>query len=348
MTHMTIRNPNPTLESTAQTRSPAEHHRRSMFFVAIGIVFSVGAAAQSGAGYPTKPIRLIVPFEPGGSTDVTARIVAHEMGKRMNQAVVVENIGGVGGSRGTDVVAKAKPDGYTLLWANVAPIAINVHLYKKLPYDPVKDFAAITLAAVFPNVLVVQPALKAETPSAFLKKAKTEYKDLTYASAGNGSSTHLAGEWLKSLTGANWLHVPFKGGGPALMAVASGQVDMYFSAIPSAMPYLRAGQVRALATTGRTRDTSLPDVPTMAELGLRDYEVVNWNGLLAPANTPSAIVQTLNTAAVAALSSPHLKAQLDAQGAIASPMTTAAFSEFIATESIKWARVVKTSNARVE
>ncbi|MDB5883215.1 MAG: tripartite tricarboxylate transporter substrate binding protein [Ramlibacter sp.] len=330
------------------TSWPTRHGRRALLAAAAGLLVPWAVHAQPATGYPARPIRLIVPFEPGGSTDITARMVANEVGKRLNQAIVVENMGGSGGGRGTDVVAKAKPDGYTLLWANVAPIAINAHLYKKLPYDPAKDFAPITLATVFPNVLVVKPALKNDTPQTFLMKAKTEYKDLSFASAGNGSTTHLAGEWLKLLTGANWLHVPYKGGGPALLAVASGQVDMYFSAIPSAMPFIKAGQVRAMATTGKTRDASLPDVPTVAELGLRDYEVVNWNGLLAPANTPPAILQTLNNATVAALSSTQLKAQLYAQGAVASPMTATAFSAFIAAESVKWARVVKVSNAHVD
>ena len=327
----------------------AMYRRRAVLVAAVaGLLSSVSPATQADAAYPTRPIRLIVPFEPGGSTDITARLVAEEVGRRLGQVIVVENMGGAGGGRGTDFVAKARPDGYTLLWANVAPVAINAHLYKKLPYDPMKDFAPITLATVFPNVLVVKPALKNETPAGFLSKAKTDYKDLSFASAGNGSSTHLAGEWLKVLTGANWLHVPFKGGGPALLAVASGEVDMYFSAIPSAMPFIKSGQVRAMATTGKTRDPSLPEVPTIAELGLRDYEVVNWNGLLAPANTPPAVIETLNKATVAALSSAHLKDRLHAQGALASPMTAAGFTQFIAAESTKWAKLIKMSNARIE
>jgi tripartite-type tricarboxylate transporter receptor subunit TctC len=195
------------------------------------------------ANYPTKTIRLIVPFEPGGSSDITARIISEEMRKSLGQTIIVENLGGVGGSRGTEVVTKANPDGYTLVWGNVAPIAINQYLYKNLNYDAQKHLSPISLATIFPNVLVVQPGLKTNTFASFIAQTKKEYANLTFASAGSGSSTHLAGAWLNDIIGSNWLHVPFKGGGPALLAIAAGQVDFYFSAIPSALPFIRAGKV---------------------------------------------------------------------------------------------------------
>ncbi|MDB5807572.1 MAG: tripartite tricarboxylate transporter substrate binding protein [Betaproteobacteria bacterium] len=321
---------------------------RSIALAAALLLPLAGTAYAQAGNYPSRPIRLVVPFEPGGSTDITARFVAEEVGKRLGQAWVVENDSGTGGSRGTDIVARATPDGYTLLWANVAPVAINAHLYKSLPYDTVRDFAPITLATVFPNVLVVKPAMKGDTLATFLQKAKTDYKSLSFGSAGNGSSTHLAGEWLKSLSGADWLHVPFKGGSPALIAVASGQVDMYFSAVPSALPFIKTGQVHAIATTGRARDPSLPEIPTVAEQGFAQYDVVNWNGLLAPAKTPPQIVELLNKVTVAALNSPQLKARLAAQGALASPMSAKAFGEYIAGESAKWGRLVNIAHAKIE
>jgi tripartite-type tricarboxylate transporter receptor subunit TctC len=319
---------------------------RIIFFLALLSIHPFVNAQSSN--YPAKTIRLIVPFEPGGSTDITARILADELGKSLGQSIIVENLGGSGGSRGTEIVARANPDGYTLLWANVAPIAINQHLYKNLPYDPAKSFSPITLATVFPNVLVVQPGMKAEKFKSFLAKSKNEFKSLSYGSAGNGSSTHLAGAWLNTLVGSDWLHVPFKGGAPALLAVASGQVDMYFSAVPSALPFIKAGKVFPLATTGKMRDASLPDVPTIAEMGFPQFDVVNWNGLLAPANTPSDVIEKLSHASIEALSSTRVKARLAAQGAVAAPMTPKEFSLYITKESIKWGNLVKIAHATIE
>ncbi|SMC32913.1 Tripartite-type tricarboxylate transporter, receptor component TctC [Polynucleobacter kasalickyi] len=306
------------------------------------------ALISSASNYPNKTIRLVVPFEPGGSSDITARIVASEMQKTLGQTIIVENLGGVGGSRGSEVVTKSSPDGYTLLWGNVAPIAINQHLYKNLNYDSQKNLIAISLATIFPNVLVVQPGLKSNTFASFMAQSKKEFSNLTYASAGNGSSTHLAGAWLNDLLGSKWLHVPFKGGGPALLAIASGQVDFYFSAIPSALPFIRAGKVFPLATTGKVRDPSLPNVPTIAEQGFPQFEVINWNGLFAPANTPPEIIQQLSKSMMDALVSPIVKEKLTAQGAIAMPMKPQEFSKFISEESIKWEKLVKLAHASIE
>jgi len=297
--------------------------------------------------YPSRPVRLIVPFAPGGSTDITARLVANKLGELLHSTFYVENHPGAGGNIGTDLVAKAQPDGYTLLWANVAPIAINPHLYSELSFDPTKDLVPITLATVFPNVIVAKPSLPADTFAAFSAKAKTEFKELFFASAGNGSSTHLAAEWLNSALGTQWTHVPYKGGGPALMAVISGQVDLYFSSVPAALPYLQTGTLKALATTGAVRDFSLPDVPTVAESGFRDFEVLNWNGLLAPTGTPQDVIDLLNKTAVAALTSPDLVMQLAKQGAQPRPTTPAEFAEFIKKDSARWAEVVKTIKLKI-
>jgi len=319
---------------------------RIVFFLALFSIYPLINAQTPN--YPNKIIRLIVPFEPGGSTDITARILADEIGRSLGQNIIIENLGGIGGSRGTEVVARSNPDGYTLLWANVAPIAINQHLYKNLSYDPVKSFSPITLATIFPNVLVVQPGMKMEKFKSFLAKSKTEFKTLSYGSAGNGSSTHLAGAWLNTLVGSNWLHVPFKGGAPALLAVASGQIDMYFSAVPSALPFIKAGKLFPLATTGKIRDASLPDIPTVAEIGFPQFDVVNWNGLLAPANIPPDVIEKLSQVSIEALSSSRVKARLEVQGAIASPMTPKEFSLFITKESIKWGNLVKIAQAKIE
>jgi tripartite-type tricarboxylate transporter receptor subunit TctC len=325
------------------------YRRRTLVATAVVLALAggiEGTLAQTSV-YPSRPVRLIVPFEPGGSTDSTARLVAKKLGELLHTTFYIENRTGAGGNIGTDLVAKAQPDGYTLLWANVAPIAINPHIYSKLSFDPTKDFVPITLATVFPNVIVAKPSLPADTLAAFRAKAKTEFKDLFFASAGNGSSTHLAAEWLNIALGTQWTHVPYKGGGPALMAVIGGQVDLYFSSIPAALSHLQAGTLKAIATTGAVRDPALPDVPTVAESGLPDFEVLNWNGLLAPTGTPQNIIDLLNKAAVEALTSPDLVAQLAKQGAHPQPMTQAEFAEFIKKDSARWAEVVKTIKLKI-
>jgi tripartite-type tricarboxylate transporter receptor subunit TctC len=329
--------------------APTRYRRSALIATAVVLALTAGIEgtfAQTSP-YPSRPVRLIVPFEPGGSTDITARLVAKKLGDLLHATIYVENRSGAGGNIGTDIVAKAQPDGYTLLWANVAPIAINPHLYSKLPFDPTKDFAPITLATVFPNVIVVKPSLAADTLATFRAKANTEFKQLFFASAGNGSSTHLAAEWLNSALGTQWTHVPYKGGGPALMAVVAGQVDLYFSSVPAALPHLQMGTLKAIATTGAVRDSSLPDVPTVAEAGIRDFEVLNWNGLLAPAGTPQDIIDLLNKSAVEALTSPDLLEQLAKHGAQPRPMTTAEFAAYIKKDSARWAEVVKTTKLKI-
>jgi tripartite-type tricarboxylate transporter receptor subunit TctC len=309
---------------------------------------SSSAAQAQALNYPARPIRLIVPFEPGGSTDITARIVASAMSDRFKKGIIVENRAGAGGNLGTDLVAKAAPDGYTLLWANVAPIAINPYLYTKVSYDVERDFAPITLSTVFPNVLVAKPNLNVESFASFAAKARSENSGLFYGSAGNGSSTHLGAAWLSMLLGAHWKHIPYKGGAPALLAVASGEIDLYLSSVPAALPYVSSGALKALATTGKTRDPALPDVPTVAEAGYPEYDVVNWNGLLAPKGTPEEIIDYLNKTVVELLSSPDLKAKLVQLGAFPSPMSRGEFSDFIKAESKKWSALVTELKVKVE
>lgn len=311
-------------------------------------LLALALPAQSRAAYPDHPIRLVVPFEPGGSTDITARIVAQQLGTLIKQSIVVENKSGAGGNIGTQFVAAAAPDGYTLLWANVAPVAINPHLYSKLPYDPAKDLAPIGLATVFPNVLVVKASFPASSLQDFIDRSRRkELKGLTYGSAGNGSSTHLASEWLNQDLGSDWLHVPYKGGGPALMAVVAGQVDMYFSSVPAALPYLKSGTLKALGVSSKTATATLPDVAPIASAGLPDFDALNWNGLMAPAGTPDAILQSLNGALRTVLESPDTKAKLLAQGADPSAMTRAEFAAYIQSENSKWAKIVKLAHAHI-
>jgi tripartite-type tricarboxylate transporter receptor subunit TctC len=305
--------------------------------------------AQSQAAYPDRPIRLVVPFEPGGSTDITARIIAQELGTLIKQTVVVENKSGAGGNIGTQSVVTAPPDGYTLLWANVAPVVINPHLYSKMPYIPAKDLAPIGLATVFPNVLVVKASFPVTNLQEFIDKSrKKQLKGLSYGSAGNGSSTHLASEWLNQELGADWLHVPYKGGAPALLAVVAGQVDMYFSSVPAALPYLKNGTLKALGVSSKDRTATLPDVASIASAGLPDFDSLNWNGLMAPAGTPDAILQKLNDALRTVLQSPGTKARLLAQGADPKATTRAEFTAYIKSEDIKWAKIVKLAHAHID
>lgn len=316
--------------------------------LAAALLIAASATASAADTYPNHPIRLVVPFEPGGSTDLTARIVAQYLGDRLGQTIVVENKGGAGGNIGTDAVVKSKPDGYTLVWANVAPVAINPHLYSKMPYDARKDLAPIGLATVFPNVLVVRSTFPATSLADFVAKSKKETKNLTYGSAGNGSSTHLAAEWLNTELHTNWLHVPYKGGGPALLAVLAGQVDMYFSSVPAAMPYLKAGSLKALGVTSRGASETLPGVPPISSAGLPDYEALNWNGLMAPAGTPEAILDKLNLEMRKTLESSEVKQKMLSQGAEPSPMTRQEFAAYIQAENRKWGKIVKLANARIE
>ena len=312
-----------------------------MFFGAI-------AAHAAESAFPTRPIRIVVPIAPGGSTDYLGRLLAQKLGERVPQPVVVDNRPGAGGNIGTDVVAKAPPDGYTVVAANVSSVAINQSLYKKMPYDPIKDLAPITLLGIFPNVIVVNRSFPAKTVKELITLAKAKPKTLTFASAGNGSSTHLAPELLNTMAGIDMIHVPYKGGGPALVAVLSGEVSMYFSSVVAAAPQIQSGKLHAIAVTSSTRWPLLPDVPTVAESGLPRYEALNWIGLLAPARTPPAILDWWNNQATAIFSEKESVAQLAGQGAQPQPMSRAEFARFIKSEADKWAAVVKASGATVD
>jgi len=309
---------------------------------------SLVAGAQGAAGYPSKPIKIVVPFPPGGATDILARAVGAELQKTWGQTVLIENKGGGGGNTGTDMVAKAAPDGYTLVMGTVGTHAINMSLYAKMPYDAVKDFEPITLVAGVPNLLVVHPSVNAKSVRELTALAKSMPGKLNVASSGNGTSIHLAAELYKQMAGVDILHVPYKGSSPAVTDLLGGQVQMMFDNMPSALPHAKAGKLRPLAVTGLKRSAALPDIPTMDEEGLKGFNATSWFGLLAPAGTPKDIVAKLNAASVKALAAPEMMDRLAAQGAEPVGNTPEQFAAFIKAEIDKWSKIVKASGARVD
>ena len=319
----------------------------------LGIAAPTLAQTGGTAGWPTKPVRIIVPFAAGGTTDILARALAPELGKAFGQTFIVDNKPGAGGNVGADMVAKAPPDGYTLLMGTVGTQSINAALYPKMPFDPAKDLAPITLMAGVPNVLVMNPAKAREYGIAgvpdLIRYAKAHPGKLNMASSGNGTSIHLSGELFKSMTGTFMLHFPYKGSGPALLDLVGGTMDLMFDNLPSALPQIKSGRLVALAVTSAERSAALPDVPTIAEAGpVKGFEASSWFGLLAPAGTSPDIIGRLQQETAKALGTPALKERLLAQGAIPSGMTPAEFTRFIAAETKKWTQVVKVSGAKVD
>jgi tripartite-type tricarboxylate transporter receptor subunit TctC len=312
---------------------------------------TTGVYAQDG--WPSKPIKIVVPFAPGGTTDILARAVAPELGKALGQSVVVDNRPGAGGNVGAELVAKSAPDGYTFLMGTVGTHGINKALYAKLPYDPQKDFAPVTLVAGVPNVMVMNAdkakALNIQTVMDFIGYAKTHPGQLNMASSGNGTSIHLAGELFKSRTGVFMTHIPYRGSGPALMDLVGGNMDVMFDNLPSAMPHIKGGKLKAFAVTSSQRSTAMPELPTIEEAGkLAGFEASSWFGLLAPAGTPAAIVNRVQQETAKALNTPAIKEKLQAQGAIPSGNAPQEFSKLIDAEITKWAAVVKASGAKVD
>ncbi|MGT2455551.1 tripartite tricarboxylate transporter substrate binding protein [Cupriavidus basilensis] len=297
------------------------------------------AAVPAHAAYPDKPIRLVVPYTPGGVTDLLARAVAKALSERVQQSVIVDNRAGAGGNIGAEVVAKSPADGYTLLMGSAATQAINASLYKRLPYDHIKDFAPITLVAEVPNILVVNPSIPARNVSELIAYGKANPDKLSFGSSGTGGTIHLSGELFKSMAGVKMLHVPYKGSAPAVSDLLAGQINLMFDS--SVAPYVKSGKLRALAVTSAKRSPVLPDVPTMAEAGLPGYEATAWFGILAPAGTPPSIVDKLNKNLVAILRDAEMRKWMQSQGADAIGDTPSEFAAYIKTETAKWARVVK-------
>ncbi|WP_213958242.1 tripartite tricarboxylate transporter substrate binding protein [Variovorax sp. dw_954] len=305
--------------------------------------------------WPTKPVRIVVPFAAGGTTDILARAVAPELSKAFGQQFIVDNRGGAGGNIGAEVVAHAPPDGYTLLMGTVGTHGINRALYNKLPYDPIKDFEPITLVAAVPNVMEMNADKAREmgikNVADFIKYARSHPGKLNMASSGSGTSIHLSGELFKSMSGSFMTHIPYKGSGPALMDMVAGNADVMFDNLPSSMQQIKGGKLIALAVTSSKRSAALPDVPTVEEAGgpaLKGFEASSWFGLLAPAGTPPEIVNRIQQEVAKSLNTPAIKEKMLAQGAIPSGNTPAEFTKLIASEHIKWAKVVKDSGAKVD
>ena len=323
--------------------------RRSTARCVVTLLAALVLVSAHAQDFPTRPIRLVVPFPPGGGTDVVARAVAPRMSELLGQPVVVDNRAGAGGNIGAELVANAPPDGYTMLMGTVGTHAINPSLYEKMPYDHVKDFVPVVLVAGVPNVLVVNPALPVKSVQELVAYAKANPGKLNFASSGSGTSIHLSGELFKTMTGVQMQHVPYKGSAPALADLAGGQVQLMFDNLPSALALIKGGKLRALAVTSLQRSTALPDVPTVAESALPGFEASSWFGLLAPAGTPKDAVAKVNGEVAKWLATPEAKEKLAAQGAIvASGLTPEDFSRHIATETTKWHKVVKESGAKVE
>jgi tripartite-type tricarboxylate transporter receptor subunit TctC len=319
-----------------------------------GALSFAGVSAAYAQNYPTKPITIVVPFAPGGATDILARAVGAELTKSLGQQVIIDNRPGAGGNVGTQIVSRAAPDGYTLLMGTVGTHGINQSLYPKLPYDPIKDFAPVTLVASVPNVLVVNTAFaeknKITDVKSFVDHAKANPGRLNMASAGNGTSIHLAGELFKTMTKTFMVHIPYRGSSPAMTDLIGGQADLMFDNLPSAMGHIKSGKLTALGVTSSKPSAALPQVPTIASTGgaLTGYEASSWFGILAPAGTPKEIVTRLQQEISKSLASPAVKEKLIAQGAEPVGNTPEQFLAHIQAETKKWAKVVKDSGAKVD
>ena len=313
----------------------------------------IASNSLSQTAWPNKPVRIIVPFAAGGTTDILARAMAPELTKAFGQPFIVENRAGAGGNIGADVVAKSPPDGYTILMGTVGTHGINKALYAKMPFDSQKDFSPITLVAGVPNVMVMNAekarALNINTVPEFIAYAKANPAKFSMASSGNGTSIHLAGELFKSRTGIFMTHIPYRGSGPALLDLVSGNVDVMFDNLPSALPQIKAGKLKAFAVTSAQRSAAVPELPTIEEAGkLPGFDASSWFGLLAPAGTPRDIVSRIQQEVTKSLSTAGMKEKLLAQGAIPGGNTPEQFGAFINAEHVKWAQVVKVSGAKVD
>lgn len=324
--------------------------RRSLilpfFAVAALTLACAGASAQS---YPAKPIRLVVPYPPGGPLDIMARAIGQKLTEAWKQPVVVDNRAGAGGNIGADLVAKSPADGYTLLMGAVATHAINPSLYSKIPYDPVKDFTPVALVAQVPNILVINPSVPAKSVRELIALARAKPGYLNFGSGSTGSTGHLAGELFNTMAGVQMVHIPYKGAAPAMADLLSGQVQLMFDNLANALPNVKAGRLRALAVTTLARSAAMPDLPTVAESGLPGFDLTTWFGLMVPAGTPPEIVARLNAEIVRALNAKDMRERLQKMGAEPpADNTPEHFAAFIGTEAAKYAKVVKDSGAKVD
>ena len=322
-------------------------HRRTILLAASAAAL-LGTSAHAQEPYPSKPIKLVVGYAPGGSTDITARLISDKLRAELGQPVVVENKPGAGGNIGADAVVRAAPDGYTLLLAAAAQIVVNPSLYKNMPFNPLKDLAPITQLQTDHNLMVVTPGIPATNLKEFIAYAKANPKGVTFASPGGGTPAHLAGELMNQVAGLTMQHVPYKGSGPALNDLLAGHVTMAIDNMPAFLPQVKAGKLRAIAVASPKRASAAPDIPTFDEAGLKGYTVSAWKGLMAPAATPPAIIQRLHAAAVKVLADPEIRSRMIAMGAEPVGDTPEQFGKTLREESASWATLVKSTGATLE
>jgi tripartite-type tricarboxylate transporter receptor subunit TctC len=311
--------------------------------LALALVPAIGSAQQN---YPTKPVRFVLPFPPGGGTDTLGRGIGQKLGESMGQTIVLDNRPGAGANIGAEIAAHAVPDGYTLLMTNIAH-SINVTLYRKLNYDYLKDFSPVTRLASTPNILVVHPSIPAKSVKELIALAKAK-PGMNYASSGSGSAPHLAGELFKYMTGIELTHIPYKGGGPATVALVAGEASMGVATMPSALPHVKSGRLRALAVSTAKRSAATPELPTIAEAGVPGYEFTTWYGVLVPTGTPKDIITRLNREFIKVQGLPDVKERLAASGFEPETSTPDEFAKYMRSEVAKWGKVVKAANLKVE
>lgn len=321
---------------------------RIFLSLAAGLLALASQVATADTAFPSKPVRLVVPFAPGGSTDVMARLIAEEMRKDLGQPVIVENRPGAAGNVGGDHVAKSAPDGHTVLVAAAGPMVINPSLYAAMPFSPTRDLRPITLLVSEANVMAVHPSIPARTVQEFIAYAKANPAKVSFGSAGNGTPGHLGGEWFNQIAGTTMVHVPYRGTGPAINDLLGGQIDVMIDNMLPLWPHVQAGRLRALAVSTATRSPAAPDLPTMEEAGVKGFEVNAWKGLMVPAATPPAVVTRLHDAASRALAAPALRKRLQEMGAEPVGNSPEEFAQVIRKETVTWAALVKSTGARVE
>jgi tripartite-type tricarboxylate transporter receptor subunit TctC len=319
--------------------------RRSVLIVCGALMLGGSAMAQT---YPSRPVKIVVPFPAGGSNDIVARVLAQKLTERNGQSFFVENRGGAGGNIGAEAVASSEPDGYTLLLTAPPPLTINAALYKDMRYDPSGAFAPVALIASVPIVLVVHPSLGINSVQELIARAKAKPGTIFFGSSGNGSTNHLAGELLKSVTGIDIVHVPYKGAAPAMNDLVAGHIPMMFDNIPAVLPQVRAKTINAIAVAGSRRASALPDVPTVAESGVPGFEASAWFGLVAPAKTPAPILAKLESDVETILKMPDVQKRFDELGAEPGAVSGANFGKFLATETTKWTKIIRESGAKVD
>ena len=314
----------------------------------LGCLLALPQVQAQPQSYPTKPIRLVVPFAPGGSADAMARLLADQLRAQLGQPVIVDNKPGAGGNIGGDMVARAPADGYTVLIAASGPIVINPSLYSKMSYDPVKDLRPVTQLVQEPNLMVINPKIPAKTVAEFIAYAKSRPKEISFGSPGNGTPAHLAGEWFNQLTGTTMVHVPYRGTALALNDLLAGQIAVMIDNIPALLPHVQSGKLRALAVSTDKRAAAVPDVPTFAEAGVKGLVFGAWKGLMVPAATPQDIVERLHTASVKALANPEFRKRLSELGAEPVGSTPAQFAAVIKAETASWAALVKSTGTKLD